>query len=118
MAVVKVKMKPAASAGELIENINRCEAGLRKSNRSMQWIFFEPDNKERYFGCRGSCGIRVLCYRNFFLKKAGGSEPKRNFSAYICSAIEFKINTKSPAPVFLHRAGLFSTRHAACAHIH
>jgi hypothetical protein len=46
MAVVKVKMKPAASAGELIENINRCEAGLGKSNPSNQWIFFESDNKE------------------------------------------------------------------------
>ena len=43
MVAVKVKMAGAESADQLIANINRCEAGLRKLNPSIQWIFFEPD---------------------------------------------------------------------------
>jgi len=43
MVAVKVKMSGTESADQLIENINRCEVGLRKLNPSIQWIFFEPD---------------------------------------------------------------------------
>jgi cation diffusion facilitator family transporter len=43
MVAVKVKMATASGVDELIENINRCEAELRKQNPSIQWIFFEPD---------------------------------------------------------------------------
>jgi cation diffusion facilitator family transporter len=43
MVAVKAKMAPANSVDQLIENINRCEAELRKQNSAIQWIFFEPD---------------------------------------------------------------------------
>lgn len=43
MVAVKVKMAKADSVDELINNINRCEADLRKQVPSIQWIFFEPD---------------------------------------------------------------------------
>jgi len=43
MVAVKAKMAKADSVDELIDNINRCEAALRKHNTSVQWIFFEPD---------------------------------------------------------------------------
>jgi cation diffusion facilitator family transporter len=43
MIAVKAKMATVATVDELIRNINRCEAGLRKQNHSIQWIFFEPD---------------------------------------------------------------------------
>jgi cation diffusion facilitator family transporter len=43
MVAVKAKMKPMLSAAELIDSINKCEAGLRKSFPEIQWIFFEPD---------------------------------------------------------------------------
>jgi cation diffusion facilitator family transporter len=43
MVAVKAKMAKAGSVDELIENINRCEAALRKHNPSIQWVFFEPD---------------------------------------------------------------------------
>jgi divalent metal cation (Fe/Co/Zn/Cd) transporter len=43
MVAVKAKMAKADSIDELIKNINRCEAELRKHNPSIQWIFFEPD---------------------------------------------------------------------------
>jgi cation diffusion facilitator family transporter len=45
MVAVKAKMAKADSVDELINNINRCEASLRKHNPSIQWIFFEPDNE-------------------------------------------------------------------------
>ena len=45
MVAVKTKMKPVDSADELIRNINRCEAVLKKGNGDIQWVFFEPDNK-------------------------------------------------------------------------
>jgi cation diffusion facilitator family transporter len=43
MVAVKAKMAPAGSVDELISNINRCEAALRKHNPSIKWVFFEPD---------------------------------------------------------------------------
>lgn len=43
MVAVKAKMAPAENIDQLIDNINRCEAALRKQNPSIQWIFFEPD---------------------------------------------------------------------------
>ena len=43
MVAVKAKMKDTSSAEEMIENINKCEAELRKNIDGIQWIFFEPD---------------------------------------------------------------------------
>ena len=43
MVAVKAKMAKVETVDELISNINRCEAELRKQNHSIQWIFFEPD---------------------------------------------------------------------------
>jgi cation diffusion facilitator family transporter len=45
MVSVKAKMAKVDSVDALIENINGCEARLRKLNPSIQWIFFEPDVK-------------------------------------------------------------------------
>lgn len=45
MVAVKAKMAPAGNIDQLIDNINHCEAALRKQNTSIQWIFFEPDNE-------------------------------------------------------------------------
>ena len=46
MVAVKAKMNEVDTANQLIENINACEAELRKSNTDIQWIFFEPDFDE------------------------------------------------------------------------
>jgi cation diffusion facilitator family transporter len=43
MVAVKVKMADVDTVDQLIANINRCEAALKKQNSSIQWIFFEPD---------------------------------------------------------------------------
>ena len=43
MVAVKAKMTPAETIDQLIGNINRCEAALKKENPAIQWIFFEPD---------------------------------------------------------------------------
>jgi len=43
MVAVKAKMKEPETVDQLIANINRCEAALRKHNPAIQWIFFEPD---------------------------------------------------------------------------
>lgn len=43
MVAVKVKMEKVDNADQLILNINRCEAALRKQNPAIRWIFFEPD---------------------------------------------------------------------------
>ena len=43
MIAVKAKMIPVGSEEQLVEAINRCEAGLRNINPAIQWIFFEPD---------------------------------------------------------------------------
>jgi cation diffusion facilitator family transporter len=45
MVAVKAKMSKVATVDQLIDNINRCESELRKANPSIQWIFFEPDDK-------------------------------------------------------------------------
>lgn len=45
MVAVKVKMTQTDTINQLIENINKCEVDLRKSNPAIQWVFFEPDNK-------------------------------------------------------------------------
>jgi len=46
MVAIKAKMKKADSVEQLITNINKCEAELRKINPAIQWVFFEPDVKE------------------------------------------------------------------------
>ncbi|HOC88789.1 MAG TPA: cation diffusion facilitator family transporter [bacterium] len=43
MVAVKARMKPVDTVDELIRNINRCEAVLKKRNGDIQWVFFEPD---------------------------------------------------------------------------
>jgi cation diffusion facilitator family transporter len=43
MVAVKVKMAEVDTVDQLIKNINRCEAALKKQNSSIQWVFFEPD---------------------------------------------------------------------------
>ena len=43
MVAVKAKMENAETVDELIQNINRCEAALKKHNPAIQWSFFEPD---------------------------------------------------------------------------
>jgi len=43
MVAVKVKMENVDSVDQLIQNINRCEAALKKQNQAIKWIFFEPD---------------------------------------------------------------------------
>lgn len=45
MVAVKVKMQPAGTDVQLVDNINACERELRKSNPAIRWIFFEPDNE-------------------------------------------------------------------------
>jgi cation diffusion facilitator family transporter len=46
MVAVKAKMAKVDSVDQLINNINTCEAELKKENSSIQWVFFEPDFKE------------------------------------------------------------------------
>jgi cation diffusion facilitator family transporter len=46
MVAVKAKMKDPGSADQMISNINKCEAELRKINPAIKWVFFEPDFKE------------------------------------------------------------------------
>ena len=43
MVAVKAKMKDAGSIGQLITNINSCEAELKKELPAVKWVFFEPD---------------------------------------------------------------------------
>jgi cation diffusion facilitator family transporter len=43
MVAVKAKMTKVDTPDQLIANINICEAELKKTNPSIQWIFFEPD---------------------------------------------------------------------------
>lgn len=45
MLAVKARMAETASAGALVDAINRVEADLRTAFPAVQWIFFEPDNK-------------------------------------------------------------------------
>lgn len=46
MVAVKAKMTNIESATDLINNINICEAELRREFQDVTWIFFEPDTKE------------------------------------------------------------------------
>jgi cation diffusion facilitator family transporter len=46
MVAVKAKMAEVDSAEQLIDNINMCEAELKKEYPAVQWMFFEPDNNE------------------------------------------------------------------------
>lgn len=46
MVAVKVKMAKTDSVDQLIKNINACESALKKENKAIQWVFFEPDNKD------------------------------------------------------------------------
>lgn len=43
MVAVKAKMTEVDSTVQLIDDINTCESELKKSNPSIQWVFFEPD---------------------------------------------------------------------------
>jgi cation diffusion facilitator family transporter len=45
MVAIKAKMQKADSFDQVVKNINACEAGLRKINPAIQWVFFEPDVK-------------------------------------------------------------------------
>jgi cation diffusion facilitator family transporter len=46
MVAIKARMKKVDSVDQLIKNINHCEAALKKENADIQWVFFEPDDKE------------------------------------------------------------------------
>lgn len=46
MVAIKAKMTKVASVDQLINNINICEAELKKLNPQIQWVFFEPDNSD------------------------------------------------------------------------
>jgi len=46
MVAIKAKMAVSDSADQLIENINSCEAALKKAYPDIQWVFFEPDNND------------------------------------------------------------------------
>ena len=43
MVAVKARMRETDSVGQLIKNINTCEAELKKHNPAINWVFFEPD---------------------------------------------------------------------------
>lgn len=43
MVAVKIKMIKTETTLQLIQNINACEAGLKKMNPAITWSFFEPD---------------------------------------------------------------------------
>ena len=43
MVAVKAKMVETNSVGKLVDNINLCEAELKKQNPAIKWVFFEPD---------------------------------------------------------------------------
>lgn len=45
MVAVKAKMKKVDTVDQLIDNINNCEAALKKENPDIQWVFFEPDTR-------------------------------------------------------------------------
>jgi len=46
MVAVKAKMAKVDTVDQLITNINACEAELKKQNSAIQWVFFEPDDKD------------------------------------------------------------------------
>jgi len=43
MVSIKARMVKTDTAESLVRNINSCEAGLKASNKAIQWVFFEPD---------------------------------------------------------------------------
>ncbi|MCF6188403.1 MAG: cation diffusion facilitator family transporter [Desulfobulbaceae bacterium] len=43
MVAVKARMREEDSSRVFVENINRCEAGLRQQFPQILWLFFEPD---------------------------------------------------------------------------
>jgi cation diffusion facilitator family transporter len=45
MVAVKAKMAATDSCDHMIDNINICEAELKKAFPDVLWVFFEPDNK-------------------------------------------------------------------------
>ena len=45
MVAVKAEMK-AATAADLVADINRAEAALRAEFPEIQWLFFEPDTAD------------------------------------------------------------------------
>jgi cell wall assembly regulator SMI1 len=45
MLAVKARMVESASAGALVDAINRVEADLGTAFPAVQWMFFEPDDK-------------------------------------------------------------------------
>ena len=46
MVAVKAKMRKVETVEQMIDNINICEAELKKSNPAIQWVFFEPDVRD------------------------------------------------------------------------
>jgi len=46
MLAVKARMAETASAGALVDAINRVEADLRTAFPAVQWMFFEPDTSD------------------------------------------------------------------------
>ncbi len=46
IVAIKAKMAEVNSGGQLVSNINTCEAELKKEFSSVQWVFFEPDVRE------------------------------------------------------------------------
>ncbi len=46
MVAIKAKMANTDSVVQLIDNINVCEAALKKEFPEVQWVFFEPDIEE------------------------------------------------------------------------
>jgi cation diffusion facilitator family transporter len=43
MVAVKAEMRDVIAAADLMQDINRCEAGLRRAFPRVRWVFFEPD---------------------------------------------------------------------------
>jgi len=43
MVAVKARMAGVSNVNQLIENINTCEAELKKKMPAVHWVFFEPD---------------------------------------------------------------------------
>ena len=46
MQAVKARMAETASAGALVDAINRVEADLRAAFPAVRWCFFEPDTRD------------------------------------------------------------------------
>lgn len=46
MVAIKAKMAKTDTVDQLIKNINTCESELKKEISAIEWVFFEPDNKD------------------------------------------------------------------------